>query len=175
MPGEGLPTEPTAEGPTAIANAIASLERQDSLEPLIWDDGLYLAAQDHCLDAGKNNLTSWLGSDGSNPGTRIARYGRAGPSQGQNLAYGVANQGLDVVMQLIIDDGVASRTSRQVLFQPAYKLTSIATCAHQSRTMMASILYTDSFDVNTKGKERIEKLKGQNTVLADEKVAVAHK
>jgi len=48
--------------------------------PLEWSDGLYLAAKDHCTDAGANGLTSWLGSDGSNPGTRIAKYGSAGPS-----------------------------------------------------------------------------------------------
>ena len=65
---------------------------------MVWSDGLYVAAMDHCLDAGANNLTSWMGSDGSNPGTRIARYGKAGPSQGQNLAYGSATDGLDIVM-----------------------------------------------------------------------------
>jgi len=103
-----------------------------------------------------------MGSDGSNPGTRMARYGQAGASQGQNLAYGVAQSGMDVVMQLIIDDGVTSRTSRQVLFQPAYKMTGIATCAHKSRTMMASVLYTDKYAINAAGKERIAKLEGQN-------------
>lgn len=42
----------------------------------------------------------------------MARYGAAGPSQGQNLAYGASQSGLDVVMQLIIDDGAPLRTSR---------------------------------------------------------------
>ena len=82
VPGSGLPTESTKEGPAAIAAAIAQLEKQDALKPMVWSDGLYIAAMDHCLDAGANNLTSWMGSDGSNPGTRIARYGTAGASQG---------------------------------------------------------------------------------------------
>ena len=80
QPLGGLPAEQTAEGAAAIANAIQALEVQPSLPALIWDDGLYIAAQDHCLDAGANDLTSWRGSDGSNPGSRIARYGAAGPS-----------------------------------------------------------------------------------------------
>jgi uncharacterized protein YkwD len=89
-----------------------------------------------------------MGSDKSNPGTRLARYGVAGVSQGQNLAFGSANNGLDIIMQLIIDDGARSRPSRSVIFNPAYKLTGIATCAHKSRTMMASILYTDTYAIN---------------------------
>ena len=162
IPGSGLPAEPTSEGPAAVADAIAALERQGVLPPLIWNDGLFIAAQDHCLDAGKNNLTSWLGSDGSNPGTRMARYGTAGASQGQNLAYGSVQTGLDIVLQLIIDDGAKARTSRQVIFNPNYKLTGIATCAHKTRTMMASALYANSYDINVKGKERLETLRTQS-------------
>ena len=88
----------------------------------------------------------------------MARYGRAGPSQGQNLAYGSLQSGLDIVLQLIIDDGAKARTSRQVIFNPNYQLTGIATCAHSTRTMMASALYADSYDLNTKGKDRINAL-----------------
>ena len=44
IPGVGLPSEPTTEGPAAIADAIAALEKQAKLPPLIWNDGLFLAA-----------------------------------------------------------------------------------------------------------------------------------
>ena len=113
------------------------------------------------MDAGRNGLTSWLGSDGSNPGTRIARYGTAGPSQGQNLAYGSIQTGQDIIMQLIIDDGAPLRTSRQVIFNPNYKLTGVATCAHRTRTMMASALYVDRYMVNELGRSEVAKLEAQ--------------
>ena len=121
-----------------------------------------MAAQDHCLDAGSKGLTSWLGSDGSNPGTRINRYGSTGRAQGQNLAYGSASTGLDIIMQLLIDDGAPGRTSRRVIFNPNYKLTAIATCAHSTRTMMTSALYTDYYQLNAKGRKRVVALLSQN-------------
>jgi len=162
VPGGNKPIEDTSEGPAAVQQAIQALEVQPELPALEWNDGLYIAAQDHCLDAGQNNLTSWLGSDGSNPGTRIARYGTAGPSQGQNLAYGSSNTGIDIVLQLIIDDGAPLRTSRQVIFNPNYRLTGISSCAHQTRTMMASLLYTDFYQVNQIGMQKISELAGNN-------------
>ena len=111
-----------------------------------------------------------MGSDKSNPGTRLARYGRAGPSQGQNLAFGMANSGIDVIMQLIIDDGASTRPSRQVIFNSNYKLTGIATCAHKSRTMMASILYTDTYTINAEGQKRLTKVMSQNPTPLIQKI-----
>lgn len=80
--------------------------------------------------------------------------------------------GLDIVLQLIIDDGAKARTSRQVIFNPKYKMTAIATCAHKSRTMMASALYADSYDVSKKGEDRIAALVDQNRGPATEEPVV---
>ena len=55
-------------------------------------------------------------------------------------------------MQLLIDDGAPQRTSRQVIFNQNYRLTGIATCAHKTRTMMTSALYTDYYQLNQAGK-----------------------
>ena len=41
-------------------------------------------------------------------------------------------------------------------------MTGIATCAHASRTMMASALYTDKYDLNAKGKARLDTLTNRN-------------
>jgi len=126
-----------------------------SVAPLDWSDGLFIAAHDHCTDAGQTGLTSWLGSDGSNPAVRIARYGTSGPSQGQNLAYGSSQNALDIIIQLIIDDGAPTRTSRMVMLNPTYKLTGVSTCAHKTRTMMTSILYTDYYQLNQAGDAKL--------------------
>jgi len=58
-------------------------------------------------------------------------------------------------MQLIIDDGSKKRTSRHVMLNPAYTMTGIATCAHKTRTMMTSILYTNYFQLNIVGKAKV--------------------
>lgn len=59
-------------------------------------------------------------------------------------------------MQLIIDDGAPMRTSRQVIFNPNYRLTGISSCAHQTRTMMASLLYTDYYKLNSTGLQKVD-------------------
>lgn len=115
---------------------------------LQWSEGLALAARDHCEDAGRYGLVGYIGSDGSTPPDRIARYGKAGFYQGQNLTYGSPQHGYDIVAQLLIDDGVPSRTSRQIVFNPNWTLTGLATCAHSTRTIMTSIVYARTFEMN---------------------------
>lgn len=92
----------------------------------------------------------------------MAKYGTSGPSQGQNLAYGSSQNALDVIMQLLVDDGAPRRTSRHVMLNRAYSLTGIATCAHKTRTMMTSILYTDYFQLNEVGKAKVQMLLSKN-------------
>jgi len=112
------------------------------LNNLEWSPGLALAARDHCADAGQLGLVGPLGSKGQTPATRVALYGDAGSALGENLAYGGTQSGFEIVMQLLIDDGVTSRTSRRLLFDPRWNYTGIATCAHSTRTMMTSVVYS---------------------------------
>jgi len=112
------------------------------LNKLEWSAGLALAARDHCAEAGQLGLVGPLGAKGSTPATRLAMYGDAGSALGENLAYGGTQSGKEIIMQLLIDDGVTNRTSRKLLFDPRWKYTGIATCAHSTRTMMSAIVYS---------------------------------
>lgn len=153
-PANGSPTSETIEGSSAVEDAIADLRFRSTsmLNKLEWSPGLALAARDHCQDAGKLGLIGPLGSKGSTPATRVARYGDAGSALGENLAYGGTQSGLEIILQLLIDDGVTSRTSRKLLFDPRWKYTGISTCAHATRTMMTSIVYAASdFKFNQNG------------------------
>jgi uncharacterized protein YkwD len=68
-----------------------------------------MAARDHCLDAGRNGLTSEIGSDYSSSYDRINRYGEAGWHTGEILAFHKHQSGIDTVMQLLMDDGIPDR------------------------------------------------------------------
>lgn len=117
------------EGVKAVDEAIAFLERQKPLPPLLLSKGLSLAAMDHAKDQGATGQTGHAGSDRSTMGQRIERYGTWQKTAGENIAYG-AESARDVVIQLIVDDGVASRGHRANIFNANFLVVGIAFGSH---------------------------------------------
>ena len=128
------------------------------LPELIWDDALAIAAQDHCNDAGSNGIESGTGSDGSSVNQRIARYGRTGGLEAENINLGNVKP-IDIVMSLFIDDDFAGREHRKALLSLDYQVTGIAFCPHNSSSKrMVDIVYADSMAANALGRSRISEL-----------------
>ena len=127
----------TEEGVAAVDEAIAFLERQTPLPPLAADDILRHAAADHVADQGPRGLLGHYGSDGSAFTDRIAR--RGGPrSGGENISYG-GDSGEAVVIQLIVDDGVADRGHRTNIFRTGYVSAGAACGPHTAYRYMCVI------------------------------------
>lgn len=122
-PGE-IPTA-LREGVKAVDEAIAFLERRKPIAPLTMSRGLSAAAADHARDQGKTGQTGHSGSDRSTMTTRAERYGSWRKTIGENVAYGAASA-RDVVIQLIVDDGVASRGHRANIFNPDFLVVGLA-------------------------------------------------
>jgi len=118
----------TREGPAAVDEAIAFLERQPPLPVLRDHPGLGRAAGDHAADQGRSGAVAHTGDDGSSPSDRMRRYGRWSAT-GEAIAYG-PDRAEDVVLQLIIDDGVPDRGHRRILFNPIYELVGVACAPH---------------------------------------------
>lgn len=118
----------TREGPAAVDEAIVFLERQTPLPPLRGHPGLDRAAGDHARDQGRSGAVAHIGGDGSSPSDRMRRYGRW-TATGEAIAYG-PDRAEEVVLQLIVDDGVADRGHRRILFNPAYELIGVACAPH---------------------------------------------
>ena len=118
------------EGTKAVDEAIAFLERQAPIPPLEASRGLSLAARDHARDQGPRGATGHSGSDGSDPFSRMVRYGEWKSTAGENCAYG-PGQARDIVIQLIVDDGVASRGHRANIFNPKFLVVGVAVGPHK--------------------------------------------
>ncbi len=118
----------TKEGTGAIDEAIRFLQNAQPLAPLTFSPGMSRAAADHCADQADGGF-GHEGRDRSHAGQRIARYGTPVGSWGENLSYGKSSA-RDVVLALIIDDGLPGRKHRQNIFNPNYNVAGAAFGPH---------------------------------------------
>ena len=104
----------TEEGVAPVDEAVRFLEGQRRRRPLAAADLLRAAAIDHCAEQASDGSLGHVGADGSDPGTRVRRRG-GGIYVGEVITYG-SDDAADVVRQLIVDDGVADRGHRKLVF-----------------------------------------------------------
>lgn len=131
----GRPDLRTDEGAAAVREAITSLRARKPVGPLTWSEGLAAAAADHVRDQGPVGGLEHEGTDGSDPARRASRYGRWLGSMAENIAYG-ENPAREVVMQLLVDDGVPDRGHRDNILDPGWSVEGVACGPHQRYEQM---------------------------------------
>lgn len=119
----------TREGVRALTECVSVLKRTRNL-PLVYPSkGLSKAAEDHVKDQSKSGKTGHRGSDFSNVKQRIERYGNWKLRIGENIAYGGLSA-RQIVIYLLIDDGIRDRGHRKTFLHPDYKAVGVATGSH---------------------------------------------
>ena len=134
----------TNEGPAAVREAIRFLRAQAPLPPLAWEDGLWRAAGDHVRDQGPRGSPGHSGNDGSSMGQRMSRYGQWQSTAAENIDYGSANA-LDVLISLIVDDGVPSRGHRTNIFNARLRVMGAACGPHARYRVMCVMNYAGGY------------------------------
>jgi uncharacterized protein YkwD len=133
----------------SLDEAIQFLRSVSPLPPLIYSAGLSRGAADHCADQATGGF-SHAGRDGSDPGARMSRYGRWGVRWGENIAYGKTSA-RDIVLALIIDDGLRGRKHRKNIFNPVFKYAGAAYGPHAK---FGSVCTMDFAGAYMEGDER---------------------
>lgn len=119
----------TQEGVTAVKECVEALLGENPLSPLVPSAGLSQAALDHAKDQSESGLTGHDGADQSNPQGRVERYGQWLNTMGENIAYGQLT-GREVVVGLLVDDGVPNRGHRKNIFNPGFTTVGVGCESH---------------------------------------------
>ncbi len=133
----------TKEGLTGVNEAIRFLRRVQPVGALNLSPGIARAAADHVADQANGTL-GHDGSDRSNPGVRMNRHGSWSVRWGENIAYGKSTA-REIVMALIIDDGLRSRKHRENIFNPAFNYAGAAVGAHARYRTVCSIDFAGGY------------------------------
>ena len=138
----------------AVDEAVRFLKKTGPLPPLTLSTGMSRAAADHCAE----QIEGQLGHDGtgrSSPGERISRYGSWSATWGENISYS-RKTAREVVLSLIIDDGVRSRGHRKNIFNSKFNYAGAAFGPHARYRTVCTIDFAGGY------AERAEPLVARN-------------
>jgi uncharacterized protein YkwD len=128
QPGRSVRVQ-TTEGVAAVDQAASFLMRQKKLPPLVWSDGLAKASSELAEEQAVSGATGHISSDGRGPKERIERYGTWERQMAENIGYG-PDTAREMVLQLIVDDGVKSRGHRRNIFTAGFGTAGVACDSH---------------------------------------------
>jgi uncharacterized protein YkwD len=134
----------TEEGLAAYDEAIAFLESVSPVGPLRFNDGLARAARLHAQDIGPRGTLEHVGSDGSRLSQRLNRLGTWHGLIAENIGT-LEQDPRQVVIQLIVDDGVPERGHRHNLFNPDLHQAGVGSAPHRDYKVVTVIDYADGF------------------------------
>lgn len=143
----------TREGVGAVNEAIRFLRRARPLAPLAISRGLTLAAAEHSAEQADGSI-GHRGSHSSNPAERMNHHGIWRARCGENIFYGKGTA-RDVVLALIVDDGLPERKHRQNIFNPAFRYAGAAFGPHARYVKVCSIDFAAGYvESDAEGRSR---------------------
>lgn len=134
----------TIEGTLVIDEAIGFLKTLPKLAPYNLSKGLSIAANPQLSDLMENSSLGHFGKDGSNLTQRLARFGSYENLTAENITY-FAPLPREIVMTMIIDDGVKGRGHRKNIFSANLKQIGSAFGQSKKGENLCVIIFADSF------------------------------
>ncbi len=132
----------TNEGSKRVQDAINELIKMQPVEPLTYDEDLAKAARFHCEDTGPSGLIGHNSSDGTSMNNRLRGYVKDRKVLGENIDYG-NSCAEDIVVSLVIDDGVPSRGHLKNIMKSSFRHAGAAIGPHKLYGFMCAIDFSD--------------------------------
>jgi uncharacterized protein YkwD len=134
----------TEEGVAALDDAIAFLEAAQPVGPLRFNDGLARVARSHARYIGPKGLLDHTSADGSRLSARLNRSGTWQGLIAENIAT-YEEDPREVVIQLLVDDGIPDRGHRHNLFNPDLHQAGAGVAPHKIYKTVIVIDYADGY------------------------------
>jgi len=132
----------TREGSVNVESCISYLKSLRPMHSLQWSNSLYLAAQAHVDDIGPKGIVGHNSSDGKEPSERVALYCQWSGALGENIAYGCIDAE-DIVVSLLVDDGVLARGQRLNIMKRDHNFVGIAIGKHAEYQFVCVIVFAE--------------------------------
>lgn len=137
----------TEEGVKAVDEAINALSSQRPLPPLTWSDGLAAAAAELAGEQRKSGSIGHQARQRRGMKVRIESHGTWRGEIGENIGYGPGEGGArDMVMQLIVNDGVPDRGHRKNIYRRTFSMAGAACGPHPRYGQMCVIDFATGFE-----------------------------
>ncbi|MEI6142126.1 MAG: CAP domain-containing protein [Mariniphaga sp.] len=108
----------------------ADLKKVKGLVVLQPFKNLYLSATFHARDMGKLGMTGHNSSDGTSCDKRIRRFYPNASCWSENCSYGMGSA-INIVCQLLIDDGISSLGHRTNILKSVQRLVGVSIAPHK--------------------------------------------
>lgn len=143
LAGKEIPVK-TQEGIRPLEECIRVLKKTDPRPLLQPAKGLAKAAAELVLDQQKHGGIGHISRKGANAQKRIERYGKWDICASEDITYG-SLEARQIVISLLIDDGVPNRGHRENILNPCTRFAGAATGSHPSYRAMCVIDYAGRY------------------------------
>ena len=130
----------TLEGKEAYEEAINFLERQEPVGPLTKEIKLSYAAQDLVKDIGDRGVVTHKDREGLYTSERIEKYCEWDYCANEIIEVSSKNP-QDILISLVVDDGLKDRPNRKALFQDIYNYVGISCGAHSEYEIVTVFVF----------------------------------
>ena len=130
----------TLEGKAAYENAISFLQAQKEVNPLTKEIKLSYAAQDLAKDIGERGVVTHQDKYGHYVSDRIEKYCEWDYCANEVIEVSSKNVA-DILISLLVDDGIRDKLNRRALFQNVYNYVGIACEPHTEYDIVTVLVF----------------------------------
>lgn len=132
------------EGVHPLEECIQVLQKTAPMSIMNPAEGLYKAASDLVADQQKHGGIGHIARNGSTPQRRMEKYGTWDICSAEDITYG-SFEARQIVIALLIDDGVPERSHRKNILNPCFRFAGVANGKHPSYLSMCTIDYAGDY------------------------------